>query len=123
MTDTLDIDPCTLEDARRTIKTLLERLLHTQEIAINRGIKLIALNEEKLGADKKALATGLGVIAKTVQYWIEWNKDQRDQESIETEDGTHIMALPVTAWPSHGQLRTWVKTMESAADILNQPHQ
>ncbi len=51
MTDTLNIDPCTLEDARRTIKTLLERLLHTQEIAIDRGSKLIALNEEKLSGN------------------------------------------------------------------------
>lgn len=49
MVDELDIDPCTLEDARRTIKMLLESLLHTQAIAIDRGSKLIVLNEEKLG--------------------------------------------------------------------------
>ncbi len=48
--DKLDLEPCTLEDARRTIKTLLERLIFTQEIAIDRGNKLIALNEEKLNA-------------------------------------------------------------------------
>ncbi len=46
----LDIEPCTLEDARKTIRTLLERLIAVQEIAIDRGTKLIAFNEEKLGA-------------------------------------------------------------------------
>ncbi len=79
--------------------------------------------EEPDLTSNKTLATGLSVIAKTVQSWLEWNKNQRDQESIETKDGTHIMALPVPSWPTHGQLRTWVKTMESAADILNQPSQ
>jgi hypothetical protein len=49
MTDTLDIEPCTLEAARKTIGGLLLRLIHTQEIAIDRGNKLIALNDEKLG--------------------------------------------------------------------------
>ena len=46
--DDLDLEPATIEDARKTIKVLLERLLNAQEIAIDRGNKLIALNEEKL---------------------------------------------------------------------------
>lgn len=44
----LDIESCTLEDARKTIRVLLEALIGAQEIAIDRGSKLIALNEEKL---------------------------------------------------------------------------
>ena len=46
--DTIDLAPGTLEDARETIGELLKWLLHTQAIAIDRGTKLIAANEEKL---------------------------------------------------------------------------
>ena len=53
MIDTLDINPCTIEDAHRTIGELLARLIRVQEIAIDRGTKLIALNEERLGGASK----------------------------------------------------------------------
>lgn len=53
MTDILDINPCTLEDAHRTIGELLVRWIHAQEMAIDRGNKLIALNEERLGESFK----------------------------------------------------------------------
>ncbi len=49
----LDIEPCTLEAARKTIRELLLQLIHTQEIAVDRGSKLIALNEERLGSSKR----------------------------------------------------------------------
>lgn len=45
----LDLEPCTIEDARKTIKILVEKLIYTQEIAIDRGDRLIALNLGKLG--------------------------------------------------------------------------
>ena len=49
MTD-IDLEPCTLEAARKTIRALLVRLIHVQEIAIDRGTELIAANDEKLRA-------------------------------------------------------------------------
>ena len=66
-------------------------------------------------------AVGLRDMALTIQTWLDWNKGVRDHEGIETEDGTHIMALPVPSWPSHGQLNAWVKMMKDAADLLRMP--
>lgn len=58
-------------------------------------------------------------MADQVRSWLEWNKKQRDAEPhLTTDDGTHIMCLPVPYWPSRGAFETWVKTLEESAKRL-----
>ena len=44
----INCDPITMDEAEKTIRQLFMVLLETQNIAIERGDKLIALKEDKL---------------------------------------------------------------------------
>lgn len=48
-------------------------------------------------------------IADQLQNWLDWDKDQRKREYLTTDDGTHIMSLPVPYWPTHGALKAWIE--------------
>jgi len=58
------------------------------------------------------LVIGLNEIERQVKYWVEFDLKQRDAEGLETTDATHIMSPP--GWPSHGQLKAWVKCLKEA---------
>ena len=45
----VELVPATIDEANLTIRQLMILLIETQNIAIERGDKLITLNEEKLG--------------------------------------------------------------------------
>lgn len=60
----------------------------------------------------------LDVIARSIEGWLEWHSDGRASEGLTTEDGTHIMALPVPVWPSHGMFRNWIEVLRSAAQAI-----
>lgn len=60
----------------------------------------------------------LGFMAAQIRSWLEWDKKSRDKERLVTDDGTHIMALPVPFWPTHGAFESWIKTLEAAARAL-----
>lgn len=60
----------------------------------------------------------LDTIAKSVQWWMDFDKGQRDKEGIETTDDTHIYSPPT--WPSYGMLKNWVAALEDACDQLSQ---
>ena len=48
-------------------------------------------------------------MARTFDYWREFDKDQRDKEGLETDGDTHIMCPP--QWPTHSQLEAWSKVL------------
>ena len=58
-------------------------------------------------------ASSLNTIANIIQGWLDWDENYRRQEGLNTEDGTHIMVLPVPVWPTHGALQNWVKALRS----------
>ena len=64
------------------------------------------------------LSESLQEIAIQVQSWLDWSKKDRAEEGLSTKDETHLIALPVPYWPSHGQLSQWVKVLVQAADNL-----
>ena len=68
--------------------------------------------------EDKRLRIALNEMALTIRRWLDWNKDERDREGLETTDGTHIIALPVSYWPSRGALTVWAETLEQAAKHL-----
>ena len=57
--------------------------------------------------DKREAA--LREIALQIDGWMLFDKAQRDKEGLTTNDDTNIIAPPV--WPSHGQLKEWVKVL------------
>lgn len=59
----------------------------------------------------------LQVISLIVENWMDWDRKQRDKEGLSTEVDTAIMDLP--AWPTHGMLTEWVKTLEEARTLLS----
>jgi hypothetical protein len=63
----------------------------------------------------EALPFQLEVIARSIEHWLEWDNGQRTSEGLTTEDGTHIMSLPVPVWPSHGMFRNWIAVLKAAA--------
>lgn len=73
------------------------------------------------GVDTVTLSNQLATVAGQVERWLEWHKGQRDRETLTTDDDTHIIALPVTFWPTHGQFRAWVKLFRDAQDALRTP--
>lgn len=70
--------------------------------------------------DHETIAIRLDVMSKVVQSWIEWSAAERAREGLSTGDDTSIMLLPVPFWPSHGQFRRWIDTMNEAASELRQ---
>lgn len=66
-----------------------------------------------------ALPASLEAIAGQVQSWLDWSKRRRDAAHMETEDGTHIMTLPVPYWPNHGSLKRWVLVLNAARAALS----
>ncbi len=67
--------------------------------------------------DQSEISVGMSqleFIARTIKGWLEWDKGERSKENITTEEGTHIMALPVPFWPTHGMLENWIAVLREA---------
>lgn len=71
------------------------------------------------GDDGQWLGWQLEVVARCVEGWVEWDETHRQHEGMTTEDGTHITALPVPCWPTHGQFRNWVGLFREAAQAID----
>lgn len=68
--------------------------------------------------DADRIAWQLEVVARQIESWIDWDRGHRRRGSLTTEDGTHIMALPVPFWPSHGQFGNWITLLREAAKAI-----
>lgn len=66
----------------------------------------------------EALPFQLDVIARSIEHWLEWDSGRRASEGLTTEDGTHIMSLPVPVWPSHGMFRNWIAVLRQASEAI-----
>lgn len=73
------------------------------------------------GLPQRKISIGLTEIAAHIRSWLEWNKKDRDQEHLVTDDGTHIMALPVPSWPSRGALQEWIRVIVAADVAISAP--
>jgi hypothetical protein len=60
----------------------------------------------------------LEVVARQIESWLEWSQTHRQSEGLTTKDGTHIMALPVPCWPSHGMFRNWITLFRAVAQRI-----
>ncbi|KQT59958.1 hypothetical protein ASG52_19730 [Methylobacterium sp. Leaf456] len=67
-------------------------------------------------SDPVTIASQLRVIAKLIEYWLDFDTEQRSREGLETTRDTHLIAPP--SWPSHGALRAWVGTLSEASAAL-----
>lgn len=63
------------------------------------------------------LATKLDFLADHINSWLEWHSADRTRHEMATEDGTHIMSLPVPMWPTHGQFKRWIETLREGAKV------
>lgn len=70
-------------------------------------------------SDIAGLSEGLSVVSNQINRWIEWERGHRAKEHLSTDDDTHIMALPVPFWPTHGQFKAWIKLFSEAATALD----
>lgn len=70
--------------------------------------------------DDDARPVQLETIARTAKRWIEWDSAGRRKEGLSTDRDTHIMALPVPFWPSHGMFANWIACLELSATLIRQ---
>ena len=54
-------------------------------------------------------------IALQLEYWIHYNITSRKIENLNTDDNTFI--ITPTAWPTHGQLKEWIKALRDSPNI------
>ncbi len=47
------------------------------------------------------------------QYWLNWNKHQRDAENLESSNDIHLMCVP-PSWPTRGSISRWVEAIKEA---------
>lgn len=62
------------------------------------------------GKDKDALRA----IASTLRYWLDFQKQERDAEGIDTVAGTFVMRVP--HWPTRAMFEAWIKVITDAAE-------
>lgn len=63
--------------------------------------------------DRNALSVMRGVF----QHWLDFEREKRAAEGVETTDETHIISPPY--WPTHGQLKAFIATLDG---LTRQPH-
>lgn len=68
--------------------------------------------------DLEKTAFRLDDIAGQLQRWIDFNKNDRDREGLETFPETYIISPPV--WPTHGTIKVWVETLKEAEVIIKE---
>lgn len=62
------------------------------------------------------LAIKLDVMERVCQNWMDFDRVDRDRNGLATDRQTQIISPP--AWPTHGMLTEWVKTLREVRAIV-----
>jgi hypothetical protein len=71
--------------------------------------------------DIDRMKIGLDAVARQIQSWLDWHKKHREDNDppLVTDDGTHIMCLPVPYWPNHGAFQNWISLFRECSEALS----
>lgn len=54
-------------------------------------------------------------IALHLEWWMDYNRINRKINNLSTNDDTFIISP--AAWPTHGQLKEWIKALRDSLNI------